>query len=75
MDNVCPKIRGIDNRDSLNGAVGWADAAVIIPYILWKRYGDEDFIYENYDLIHGWKEYVIKARQTKATTICRMIID
>lgn len=66
VDNVCPKIRGIDNRDSLNGAVGWADAAVIIPYVLWKRYGDEDFIYENYDLMHGWKEYVIKAAADKS---------
>lgn len=65
VDNVCPKIREKDNRDALNGAVGWADAAVIIPYTLWKRYGDDAFIRGNYDLLHGWKEYVIKAAGDK----------
>ena len=66
VDNVCPKIRGKDNRDALNGAVGWADAAVIIPYTMWKLYGDDAFIHENYDLMHGWKEYVIKAAADKS---------
>lgn len=66
VDNVCPKIRGIDNRDALNGAAGWADAAIIIPYTMWKLYGDKNFILENYDLMHGWKEYVIKAAADKS---------
>ena len=66
VDNVCPKIRGKDNRDALNGAVGWADAAVIIPYTMWKLYGDDSFIRDNYDLMHGWKEYVIKAAADKS---------
>ena len=65
VDNVCPKIRGKDNRDALNGAVGWADAAVIIPYTLWKRTGDDAFIRENYDLMHGWAQYVRKAAADK----------
>ncbi len=25
---------------SMNGSVGWADAGVLIPYTLWKQYGD-----------------------------------
>ena len=66
VDNVCPKIRGKDNRDALNGAVGWADAAVIIPYTMWKLYGDDAFIRDNYALMHGWKEYVIKAAADKS---------
>lgn len=65
VDNVCPKIRGIEERDVLNGAVGWADAAIMIPYTMWKLYGDDSFIRENYDLMHGWKEYVIKAAADK----------
>lgn len=65
VDNVCPKIRGVEERDVLNGAVGWADAAVIIPYTMWKLYGDDTFIRENYDLMHGWKEYAIKAAGDK----------
>ncbi len=26
--------------DAMNGSVGWADAGVIMPYVLWKQYGD-----------------------------------
>ena len=25
---------------SMNGSVGWADAGVLMPYVLWKQYGD-----------------------------------
>ena len=66
VDDVCPKIRGIDERDVLNGSVGWADAAVIIPYTLWKLYGDDRFITDNYDLLHGWEQYVIQAAADKS---------
>lgn len=67
VDNVCPKIRGEDSqRDALNGAVGWADAAVIIPYVLWKRYGDPAFITDNYDLMHDWARYVMKLAGDKS---------
>ncbi len=66
VENVCPKVRGVDERDVLNGAVGWGDAAVIIPYTLWKRYGDDRIIEENYPLLHGWKEYMIHAAADKS---------
>lgn len=66
VDNVCPKVRGVDNRDALNGASGWADAAIILPYTLWKLYGDSRFITENYELMHGWKEYAVKAAADKS---------
>ncbi len=67
VDNVCPKIRGKDtNRDALNGSVGWADAAVIIPYTLWKRTGDDRFITDNYELMHGWEQYVIQLASDKS---------
>ncbi len=65
VDNVCPKIRGVDRRDILNGSSGWADAAVIIPYTLWKRYADDRFIWDNYELMHGWKEYAIASAADK----------
>ncbi len=65
VDNVCPKIRGVEERDVLNGAVGWADAAIIIPYTMWKLYGDDAFIRENMDLMLGWKAYVIQAAADK----------
>ena len=29
---------------AMNGSVGWADAGVLMPYILWKRYGDRSVL-------------------------------
>ena len=29
---------------AMNGSVGWADAGVIIPYVLWKQYGDKEVL-------------------------------
>ena len=45
--------------------MGWADAAIIIPYTLWKLYGDESFLTESLDLMLGWKAYVEKAAENK----------
>lgn len=29
---------------AMNGSVGWADAGVLMPYALWKRYGDTNVL-------------------------------
>ena len=29
---------------AMNGSVGWADAGIIIPYVLWKQYNDRKII-------------------------------
>lgn len=29
---------------SMNGSVGWADAGVLMPYVLWKQYGDTEVL-------------------------------
>ena len=29
---------------AMNGSVGWADAGVLMPYVLWKQYGDTDVL-------------------------------
>ncbi|MGN0747005.1 MAG: family 78 glycoside hydrolase catalytic domain [Aristaeellaceae bacterium] len=29
---------------AMDGSVGWADAGVIMPYVLWKQYGDTDVL-------------------------------
>lgn len=28
----------------MNGSVGWADAGVLMPYVLWKQYGDREVL-------------------------------
>ncbi len=45
---------------TMNGSVGWADAGVIIPYILWKRYGDRAVLEEYYDRMKKYARFMIK---------------
>ena len=63
--NVSPSAHRFQDKEPMSGSAGWADAAVMIPYTLWKLYGDERFITEQYDLMHGWEEYVIRAASKK----------
>lgn len=66
VDNVAPKVESVGTADAMNGSTGWADAAVIIPYTLWKMYGDSGFITDNYELMHRWKDYVINQAADKS---------
>lgn len=42
------------------GATGWADAAVIIPWTVYKVYGDQRILEEQYESMKGWVEYMIR---------------
>lgn len=39
---------------AMNGSVGWADAGVLMPYVLWKQYGDTDVLKK---YLHGMRRY------------------
>ncbi|MBP3876511.1 MAG: family 78 glycoside hydrolase catalytic domain [Lachnospiraceae bacterium] len=65
--NVNPHVLPEDSpMDAVNGSCGWADAAVILPYTLWKMTGDERFIRENYELMHGFKQYTTELCKNKS---------
>lgn len=40
-----------------DGSAGWGDAAVIVPYKLYRKYGDIEFLKENYETMKKWVEY------------------
>ncbi len=44
----------------MNGSVGWSDAGVIIPYKLWKRYGDRTVLEQFYDRMKRYARFMIK---------------
>lgn len=55
---------GGDNRGH-KGCVGWADAAVIVPWEMYKAYGDTKFLSDNYEMMKKWVDYENSdARQT-----------
>lgn len=45
------------------GACGWADAAVIVPWRLFERYGDRRLLAEHYPMMRFWVDY-IRSRAT-----------
>lgn len=41
---------GVDfYMNAMDGSVGWADVGVLMPYRLWKQYGDEQILNEHYE--------------------------
>jgi alpha-L-rhamnosidase len=40
------------------GAPGWGDAGVIIPWTLWRAYGDRRVLERSFDAMAGWVDYV-----------------
>ena len=67
MEDVNPRVNPPGTRmDMVSGSSGWADAAVILPYTLWKQSGDVSFIYDNYELMQGWMNYIIHICQDKS---------
>lgn len=47
--------------------VGWGDAAIIVPYKMWKAYGDTTIIRENYE---GMFRYMILLEQINGPVPC-----
>jgi alpha-L-rhamnosidase len=38
---------------------GWADAAVILPWTVWRRYGDTTIVGENWDAMDRWNRRLL----------------
>ena len=42
------------------GATAWADASVIIPWTVYRAYGDTGILERQYASMKGWEEYMIR---------------
>ena len=38
--------------------IGWTDAGVVVPYVLWRRFGDVAVVRENWESMNRYMEYV-----------------
>ena len=57
--NVTPSI-GTDKDKvlrTIEGSAGWGDAAVIIPWTIWKVYGDRRILEEQWNSMKAWVDY------------------
>ncbi len=55
------------------GAVGWADAATVIPWTLWLHYGDKSLLRRMLPNMRAWVEWV--ASQEDWPSVCRHFGD
>lgn len=44
----------------LGGTAGWGDAVALVPYRIWKRYGDEQILRQFYPLMRGYAMYLLE---------------
>lgn len=52
--NVSPNI-GVGE---IEGAPGWGDAGVIVPWTTWVQYGDREVIDRNWDAMQRWMRFI-----------------
>lgn len=59
--NIAPRCGNNDFFTSLyEGSSGWGDACVIVPYTLYKYYGDVHILEENYETMKKWLQFCEK---------------
>ena len=46
--------------DNTGASVGWADAAVLVPYRYYEAYGDKEILRECYPMMKEYAEYMIR---------------
>jgi alpha-L-rhamnosidase len=59
--DTAPRLREGENfagLDGLGGAAGWADAGVVIPWTLWRVYGDRRIIERHWKAMTGWLDWI-----------------
>lgn len=59
--DVAPRVDESTNfvgLDGLGGAAGWADAGIIIPYTLWRVYGDTRVVERHWKAMCAWLDYL-----------------
>lgn len=48
---------GVLFEDASAGSAGWGDAAAIVPWELWRAYGDADALAEQFPAMRRWVDY------------------
>jgi alpha-L-rhamnosidase len=61
--DIAPRLREGENfvgLDGLGGGAGWADAGIIVPWTIWRVYGDHRIIERNWDAMVHWLDWLEK---------------
>lgn len=72
---ITPK-GGVDfYMDFMDGSAGWSDAGVLIPYRIYKRYGDKKILESSYAAMKKYADFKIKTLGKWYPTAMRTGID
>lgn len=53
-------VGGVDSyMSSMNGSAGWSDAGVLIPWVVYRQYGDLRILEDNYGAMRAYAEFKI----------------
>ena len=66
-DPVCWQQDQGDIWRMLQGSSGWGDAVVIVPWELWRAYGDDGVLSELWPSMVGWLDYAATMARTVVT--------
>ena len=59
--NIAPKVKQSSFFGGLlSGSVGWGDAIIKVPYTMYRMFGDESILRENYDMMKKWYGFLKK---------------
>jgi len=50
---------------SIRAAAGWGDAVVLVPWLLFQRYGDRRVLGDNYDAMQAWVDRQIRVAESE----------
>jgi alpha-L-rhamnosidase len=59
--DTAPRLREGENfvgLDGLGGAAGWADAGIIVPWTVWRVYGDRRIIERHWSAMVRWLDWI-----------------
>jgi alpha-L-rhamnosidase len=59
--DVAPLLRGSGLIDLRWGAPAWGDAGIIVPWTIYRTYGDTRIVERHYDAMARWMEYLHEA--------------
>lgn len=58
---TCPETVGMTSRLHTRTSAAWGDAATIIPWSLYRLYGDEKILADNFEMMRRWVDYIRSA--------------
>ncbi len=66
VTNLVPESHPGDDRPPghwplIEGSAGWGDAAVHVPWVLYRVYGDTQVLADQYDSMRAWVDYAARA--------------